>query len=169
MGVVTDAVKYRLIDFTGLYEQHLRDLSAWVENGTEPPSQTRYTIENSQVKVPETASERRGIQPVAYFTVQNNTRTEVAVGSTVTFQASIEVPQGAGEVVSVEWDFYGIADFVKGDFGAPGQSVHASTTHTYTTPGVYFPCIRVASHRSGNLASPYAKALNLGRARVIVK
>ena len=169
MGVVADAVKYRLIDFTGLYEQHLRDLSAWVENGTEPPSQTRYTIENSQVEVPETASERRGIQPIAHFTVQNNTRAEVAVGSTVTLQASIEVPQGAGEVVSIEWDFYGNADFVKGDFGVPRQSVHASTTHTYTTPGVYFPSIRVASHRSGNLESPYAKALNLGRARVIVK
>ncbi|KAI9930639.1 hypothetical protein ASPWEDRAFT_27150 [Aspergillus wentii DTO 134E9] len=169
MGPVEDAVKYRLIDFTGLFEQHLRDLSAWVERGVEPPSVTNYTIQNGQVKVPESASQRGGIQPVAHLRVQDSTRAEVQVGSPVTLQASIEVPNNVGKIVSVEWDVYGNASFVPVDFGAPRAMVNVNVTHTYTEPGVYIPSIRVASHRDGELKDSYALAYNLGRARVVVK
>ncbi|KAI2844657.1 hypothetical protein CBS11852_2196 [Aspergillus niger] len=169
MGPVEEAVKYRLIDFTGLFEQHLRDLAAWVEDGIEPPAQTRYKIENSQVKVPTSASQRGGIQPVAHLKVQNGTRAEIRAGSSVTLQANIEVPHDAGKIVSVEWDLYGNASFAKVDFGPPNRLVNVNVTHTYETPGVYIPSVRVASHRSGEKGSSNFLAYNMGRARVVVK
>ncbi|EYE92861.1 PKD domain-containing protein [Aspergillus ruber CBS 135680] len=169
MGPVEPAVKYRLIDFTGLFEQHLRDLSAWVEQGIEPPLATKYKIQNGQVEVPESASERGGIQPVAHLKVQNGTRAEVQVGSPVTLQAFIEVPRDVGKIVSLEWDVYGNASFVPMDFGTPSTIVNVNVTHTYKTPGVYIPSVRVASHRYGEMGSSYFLAYNLGRARVVVK
>ena len=169
MGPVEEAVKYRLIDFTGTFQQHLRDLAAWVEKGIEPPSQTKYEIQNSQVKVPDSASRRGGIQPVAHLRVQNATRAGVRAGTPVTLQASIEVPRNAGKIVSVEWDLHGNASFTSVDFGAPSAMVNLNVTHTYKTPGTYIPSVRVASHRSGEIGSSYFLAYNLGRARVVVK
>lgn len=169
MGPVEEAVKYRLIDFTGLFEQHLRDLSAWVENGIEPPSATTYKIQNGQVKVPNSAFQRGGIQPVAQLKVQNGTRAEVDVGSPVTLQAFIEVPRNVGKIVSVEWDLYGNASFVPVEFGAPSTMVNVNVTHTYRAPGIYIPSVRVASQRSEVIGSSYFLSYNLGRARVVVK
>lgn len=168
MGPVASIVQYRLIDFTGLYEQHLCDLSAWVENDIEHPSVTNYTARNGQVEVPESASQRAGIQPVAHLKVQNGTRVEVQVGIPVTLEAFVEVPHGVGKIVSVEWDTHGNGKFVQGSFGAPNTVTRVNITHAYTESGVYFPSIRVASHRSGETKTPYALAYNLGCARVVV-
>lgn len=165
MGPVEKELQYRLVDFTGLFEQHLRDLSAWVEKDIAPPPATNYHIRNGQVEVPESASERAGIQPVAHLSVQK----ESQVGVPVTLQASVDVPRDVGKIVSVEWDVLGNGNFVQASFGSPDTVVRVNTTHSYTEAGVYFPSIRVASHRSGNTETPYALAYNLGRARVIVQ
>lgn len=168
MGPVESAVKYRLVDFTGLFQQNVRDLAAWVEKGIEPPRQTKYSISNGQVHVPKSASERGGIQPVVHVTVHNATRAEAHVGSPVTLQASVEVPSHAGKIVSLAWDVEGNATFVPVEFGSPAAKMNVNTTHVYTKPGVYIPSIKVASHRSGEKNSTYCLAYNLGRARVIV-
>lgn len=165
MGPVAPEMQYRLVDFTGLYEQHLRDLSAWVEKNIEPPPATNYQIRNGQVDVPESASQRAGIQPVAHLTAQK----ESQVGSPVTLQAFIEIPHAIGKIVSVEWDVLGNGNFVHASFGMPDTVIRVNTTHTYTEAGVYFPSVRVASHRSGNTQTPYALAYNLGRTRVVVQ
>jgi hypothetical protein len=44
-----------------------------------------------------------------------------------------------------------------------------TASHAYTRPGVYFAAIRVASQREGDAETPYARAQNLGRVRVVVK
>ncbi|KAH6988578.1 hypothetical protein EDB80DRAFT_865564 [Ilyonectria destructans] len=169
MGSVTGELQTRLVDFTGLYEQHLRDLSAWVENGIEPPEQTRYKVEDGQVEVPQTAAERRGIQPVVDLTVSSGNRTEVSVGNVVTFKLHVEVPQGTGKVVSTEWDFYGVGDFVVKEFGKIRSTVDITLEFTYDTPGTYLPAVRVASQREGDAETQFARALNLGRVRVVVR
>lgn len=51
----------------------------------------------------------------------------------------------------------------------PDTVVIVNTTYAYTEAGVYFPSIRVASHRSGNTETPYALAYSLGRARVVLQ
>ncbi|KAM5348802.1 hypothetical protein ACJ41O_008625 [Fusarium nematophilum] len=169
MGRIEGPMLRRIVDFTGLYEQHLRDVSAWAEHGTAPPKETRYTVNNGQVQVPKTAARRRGIQPVADLTVGGTKRIRVRAGESVKFKLRAEAPPRTGKVVSVEWDFHGTGDFVKQDFGRADAVVNLETKYRYDEPGVYFAGVRVASQREGDKETPFARALNLGRVRVIVE
>jgi hypothetical protein len=74
-------------------------------------------------------------------------------------------------VVAADWDFEGT-----GEYATPGQlkdhksaKVSVTSSHAYEHPGVYFAAIRASSLRSGDAETPYARAQNLGRVRVIVK
>ena len=44
----------RLVDYNGILQQALRDVSAWAEQGIAPPRSTRYEVVDSQVSVPTT-------------------------------------------------------------------------------------------------------------------
>jgi hypothetical protein len=160
-----------VISYQGILEQALRDLSAWVEKGVAPPVSTSFTVKEGQVHVPPSAAARKGIQPVVDLKVNGGVRTEVALGKPVTFTATIETPPGTGSVVAADWDFDG-----SGEYPTPGQlsdhksaRVAVTASHAYTRPGVYFAAIRVASQREGDAETPYARAQNLGRVRVVVK
>jgi hypothetical protein len=168
MGPVATASQTRIVDFTGLYEQLLRDLSGWVERGREPLLQTQYQVKNGQVRVPASASDRGGIQPAVVLTVNAANRTEIGAGESVALEVAVEVPPGAGKIVSVEWDFYGTGEFLVGDVGRPSKKLSSVIQHVYSTAGTYFPAVRVASHRDGDVDTTFARALNLGRARVVV-
>jgi hypothetical protein len=168
MGTIGTFKSSRVVDFTGLYEQHLRDLSVWCETGTNPSTPTNYTINNSQVQLPARASERNGLQPVVDLSANGGKRVEVKTGATVTFKVSVEVPPGAGKIVSLEWDFEGTGHFVNKSFGEVAQSVETTVCYTYRRPGTFFPAVRAASHRGGRIDTRYALALNLGRVRVVV-
>lgn len=159
----------RLIDFSGLWEQHLRDLSAWVETGQLPPDPTTYTVGHGQVEIPESASQRLGIQPVVKLTAQGSTRVTAKRGQPITFAVHIEIPPNGGTVTSVEWDFAGTGDFVKEESNGGGATGDVEVTHTYRRSRTYYPSVRVAVHRDGDAESPYAQLLNLGRMRVIVQ
>ncbi|KAM0319225.1 hypothetical protein ACHAPQ_010409 [Fusarium lateritium] len=158
----------RLVEPNGLYERHLRDLSAWVENGIEPAPQTAYTIKAGQILLPESAEQRQGIQAVVRLTSENKTRYTTEHAHPVYFSAHVEVPVNAGVVTSIEWDFEGTGTFVKRTFGKAQSSMDVKVSHAYRKPGVYYPAVRVAVHATGDTESPYAQAMNLGRMRVIV-
>jgi hypothetical protein len=160
----------RTIDYRGVLEQALRDVSAWVEFGVTPPSSTRYEIVDAQVILPSTAGERRGIQPVVDLTIEGAVRTQVGSGQAVTFTARIEVPHGTGTVVRVEWDFLGDGEFAAVHDGIDGSSVEltAHATHVFDEVGTFFPAVRVTSHRQGDTNSPHGRIHNLGRVRVVV-
>ncbi|KAF5707429.1 hypothetical protein FMUND_11100 [Fusarium mundagurra] len=169
MGPVSGSRSSRVVDFTGLYEQHLRDLSVWCETETYPSTSTNYTIHNAQVQLPATASDRKGLQPVVDLRVNGGKEVEVKTGTTVTFKVHVEVPSRAGKVVSLEWDFEGTGNFVKTSFGEAGQFVETTACCTYSRKGIFFPSVRAASHREGRMDSPYALSSNLGRVRVSVE
>ncbi|MFF7490147.1 PKD domain-containing protein [Streptomyces luteogriseus] len=168
-GPVTGARAARLVEFTGILQQALRDLSAWVEKGVKPARTTSYDVTGSQISVPEHAANRRGIQPVVDLTVDGTDRIEVRAGTPVTFKAHIEVPPGAGRVVHTEWDFAGTGDFAAKPFGPPRTTVEIRQTFTYTEPGTYFPVLRATAQREGDTATPFAQVGNIGRARVVVR
>jgi len=156
-----------VVSFGGALQQGLRDLARWVEEGVKP-SETNYRVEDSQVLVPANAGERGGIQPVVTLAVNGGERTDVPVGESVTFTATIEVPPGAGKVVSAEWDFEGSGDYpARADFGAPAERVFLTATHRYETAGTRYPALRVASQREGDPATPYARVENLALVRVV--
>jgi hypothetical protein len=160
-----------IVEYTNVLQQALRDLATWVEKGVPPPPSTSYKIVDTQVVVPATAAERKGIQPVVTLTANGGARAEVAVGQPVTFSGTIEVPADTGKVVEAEWDFEGKGDYpVLGKFqsDAAGTRATVSTTYSFSKPGTYFPALRAASQRRPD-GTPYARIENLARVRVVVK
>lgn len=162
-----------IVSYLGVLHQALRDLSAWVEKGVTPPSNTNYKIVEGQVEVPSSAAERMGIQPVIELKANGNERAEVKVGQSVVFTAAVEVPPHTGKVVKVEWDFEGTGKFpVAGKFKdvkAKGSMVTLRTTYKFSKPGTYFCVLRVSSQRVGDVKTPYSQIKNLARVRVVVK
>ncbi len=165
---VSTIARAQCVSYRGALQQGLRDLGTWVERGVKP-SETVYDVVATQVRVPGGAKDRRGIQPVVELHVNGSLRAEVDVGEQVTFDATIEVPPNAGDVVAAEWDFEGEGTFpVTVELGRPESKVVLSATHAYGKPGTYFPLLRGTSQRQGDVRTPYGRVQNLARARVVV-
>jgi hypothetical protein len=156
------------VSYLGVLHQALRDLSTWVEKGIAPPASTSYEVVGGQVVVPAAARQRRGLQPVVSLAVDGDARADVATGDEVTFRAVAEVPDGAGEIVSVEWDFDGAGLFAVREPVEPGWRTAVERRYSFAAPGTYFPTVRVAAHRDGETSTPYARIQNLARVRVVV-
>jgi len=163
----------RVINYAGVLQQALRDLSAWVEKGVAPPPSTTYKVVDGQVEVPASATERKGLQPVVVVKANGGERAEVAAGEKVEFSAVIEVPPGAGSVVGAEWDFEGAGDYpVTEKFDSANSSqtrVTFKTTYVFSKPGTYIPALRASSQRQGDFKTQFARVQNLGRVRVVVR
>lgn len=168
-GAVDGGRQARLVSFRGALEQAILELVDWVENESEPPSETHYTMDGAQVILPSSASERRGIQPVVHLQVNGAERTDIAPGETVTLRATAEVPPEGGKVVQVEWDPLGKGEFTEGELNGVNATVEVATTHAYSEPGVYFPVVRITSHRQGLVDASHARVQNIARARVVVE
>jgi hypothetical protein len=164
----TDA-RAHSVSYAGALQQGLRDLSTWVERGVKPPD-TVYEVIDTQVHVPAAAAHRGGIQPVVELKVHGGVRAEVGVGEPVSFDATVEVPPNAGDVIAAEWDFEGVGTYpVVEQLGSPRPKVVLSATHVYTQPGTYFAVLRGTSQRQGDTRTPYGRVQNLARVRVIVR
>ncbi|WP_394923198.1 leucine-rich repeat protein [uncultured Robinsoniella sp.] len=160
----------RLINYVGSLDQALRDLSAWVEEGVEPPQSSSYEVVDSQFVLPDDAASRGGIQPVVDLYADGAKRADIAAGDTVTLEAAVQVPPGIGSIVSAKWDLYGDGNFVDTDYETLSDgSVIVRGSAVYTQPGTFYPQVRVASQREGDSDTPFARVENLGRARVVVK
>ena len=161
-------VDTHIISYAGILQQALRDVAAWAERGVAPPQSTSYGMEDGQVVIAATAAERKSIQPVVTLTANGGQRADVRVGQAVDFQATAEAPPDAGSIVSAEWDFDAQGAYPERSTVAPDPQVTVQTTHTFATPGTYFPAVRVASHRNGDDKTPFALARNIARVRVVV-
>jgi hypothetical protein len=163
----------RVVAYSGVLQQALRDLSAWVEHGIAPPASTAYEVIDGQVRVPARAAERRGIQPVVTVTANGRERADVPVGEAVEFSGVIDAPPGAGVIVGAEWDFEGGGDFPVvepfEDATLSMAQLTVTTTYAFSEPGTYFPALRATVHRTGDAQSPFARVQNLGRVRVVVE
>ena len=163
------AAQARTVSYQGALEQALRDVSAWVEEGVQPPASTGYKLVDAQVEVQQKAESRKGIQPVVELKVNGGARAEVAVGQPVTLSATIEVPPNTGKVVEVEWNFDGDGRYVPAELSDIRPAVSVKATHAYSHPGTYFPVLRATSQREGEPKTQFGRIQNLGRARVIVR
>jgi hypothetical protein len=156
-----------LVNWYGMVEQSLRDLSAWVERGIEPPASTTHAVIDQQVLVPANAAVRRGIQPTVDLTVRGATSVHVKVGRGVPLTAKIQMPPHAGRVVATAWDCEGTGTYTDAPFRAVKSTVQAASTCTYSKPGTYFAALRVTGERDG-VPSIFAQVINLDRVRVVV-
>jgi hypothetical protein len=163
----------RVINYTGIVQQALRDVSNWVEKGWAPPESTNYKIVDGQVVLRQTAVERKGIQPVVELKVNGGVRADVIVGEAVEFTAVIEVPPGTGTIVAAQWDFEGAGDYpVVEKFDDTNSSyprLTLKTTYAFSKSGTYFPVLRATSQRQGDFKTRFTRIHNLDRVRVVVK
>ena len=159
------------VSYLGVLQQALRDLAAWVEDGTEPPANTGYSVVDGQVEVADSAAERQGIQPVVSVTANGGSRSEVKTGEQVELAAVIAVPEGTGQVVAAAWDLDGSGEFSREAEFTTTDAGQASVKlkHSWSKAGTWFPTLRVSSQRQGDAETPYTRIHNLGRARVIVR
>jgi hypothetical protein len=160
----------RIVSYTPIIQQALRDLIQWVEKGIAPPSTTNYTVTDGQVILPPTAAERQGVQPVVNLLVNGKSRTDIKVGDTVKFTGVIQIPPGRGKIVAANFDFEGEGAFAtKGEIKATGEYTATTTSsHSFTKPGTYFPVLQGIGQASGDLSSPFGRVADLGRVRVVV-
>ena len=144
------------VSYVGMLHQALRDLSRWVEAAIPPPQSTGYEVVDGQVVVPPDAISRRGVQPVVSLTVDGAVRADVAPGEEVTLRVTAEVPPGTGSIVAAEWDFDGTGRYPVHDSLEPASTVVVERRWSSAEPGIFFPVVRVVSHRDGSATSPYA-------------
>ncbi len=164
------------VDYLGTLHQALLDVAAWCEKDIEPLATTNYQFVEGQIVVPEHASERGGMQPVVRATVRTEESdsqevVQVAVGQLVHFSVVIELIPEAGKVTKVAWD-YEKTNVWDGDETITVLSEGSylvETTHSFTKPGVYFPCVKVQSNRYGDINDIFTQCKNLARVKVIVK
>jgi hypothetical protein len=159
----------RLIDYGGSFEAGVDFMIGWIERGENPPDPTNYRLDafDNRVSLASTASERRGLQPVATATANGSSRAEVAVGDEVSLELSAEAPPGVGAIVEWAWDFDGTGTWPE-HHAEVSPSIQHRTTHRYSEPGTYFVSARVISQAQGNPDDPYARIENFGRCRVVV-
>jgi hypothetical protein len=165
----------RVISYTGLLQQALRDLSAWVEKGIAPAPSTNYQIKDGQVATPETAADRRGIQAIVNASVNGRKHSELKTNETLQFLAKIEIPANTGKLVEAAWDFDGSGEFKNqvdlsnAKISENGTQVEFSISHQFEQAGTFFPSLRIATQREGDTATPFARIPNIDRVKVIVK
>lgn len=160
----------RVINYTPLLQQALRDVAAWVERGVPPPGNSGYRVDDGQVILAAYASDRHGIQPVVKLGINGADKAIVKAGEAFELVADIEVPPGAGKIVAAWWEFEGTGNFVPADLtDAPGAKMQITKKWHYDTPGTHFVTLKVESERDGNTAATFARIPNLSRTRVAVQ
>ncbi len=158
-----------IVSYLGALHQALLDLSDWVERGVVPAQTSHYTVDGGQVLIPESAGERKGIQPVVHLNVEGEKRAQVRVGETVVLAAEIEVPEGCGVVETVRWDFEATDRFLEEGIVTPedsGQRARVVAGHVFKKAGTYFPVVKVASNKTpGDM---FTRVMNQDRVRIVV-
>lgn len=158
-----------IVSYLGALHQALLDLSDWVERGITPAQTSCYTMDGGQVRLPDSANERKGIQPVVHLYVEGQKCAKVNVGETVVFTAEIQTPDGSGVVEKVCWDFEAADIFTEEGIVTTendGQKARAVVGHVFKKAGTYFPVVKVASNKTpGDM---FTKVMNQDRVRIIV-
>jgi hypothetical protein len=158
-----------IVSYLGVLQQALLDVSAWVEKGIPPPATTNYRIENSQIILPATAEERKGIQPVIVLKANGTDKAMVKVNQAVSFTAEIQTPPNTGKTIDAKWDFDGEGTFAVAEKFTPAYEIKLRRTYTFSKQGTYFVTLRVAAQRQGNTTTAFTRIYNLERVRVIVE
>lgn len=158
--------------YLGALRQALLDVAQWVEKGQAPLPSSGYQVNIGQMAVPDTAVERKGIQPVVTLLANGSSCARVKCGEPVSFIARAEVPDGAGSLTCAEWSFRGEQNYpYKGilELRDHGQRATIRAEHVYKEPGTYFAVIRVSSERNGDKDALFTQVRNIERVRVVVE
>lgn len=171
-------------NYLGAMYQSLLDISDWVERGIEPCKGTSYRLDtDGQIYLADTARERGGMQPVVAMTANGSGCARVKTGEAVRLHVEVQVPEAAGEVTAVDYDF--VSDETlsmekkeltvfrhSGAFQrTEDDGIHGAVSeiiHRYEKPGTYFASARVKVNRNGDDSNRFTQVKNIARARIIV-
>ena len=135
----------------------------WVEKGIEPPAESRYAQKGGELIFPRGADERGGIQNVCRVSSHGERAVTVRAGETVTFEVSVEIPEGCGVLTNVEWSFEGEKDY-------PVKTGKQTTAeHTFGKPGKYVVAVRTYNERKGDDQTPFTQIRNIDKMVVTVE
>jgi hypothetical protein len=158
-----------IVSYAGVLQQALRDVAAWAEKDIAPPKETVYRYDDGQIYVAPKARDRHGVQPTVELAANGGSRADVKVGEKVDLVGTIEVPPNAGGIVMAEWDYDDTGEYPDAESftdGAVARTVRRS--HSFNKPGTHFVALRATVQRKDAVGTPFAKVLNLARARVVV-
>lgn len=172
-----------ITNYLGALYQALLDVSAWAEDGVQPPRSTVYAMDGGSVLPEKEAPRRLGIQPVIRIHKDGKDLTDgelpVKAGAVLVLDGVIETPPGAGTVTGavLSWD-----DDAEdgGKHSSPGHHLeHAilhwdgakasfRAAHVYSEVGTHFITVRARAQRSGHSSSIHTQIRSLERLRVVV-
>ncbi len=166
-----------VVNYLGGLYQALLDVSDWVMKGKEPLQTTNYECVENQIIVDPDPAKRNGMQAGITLTADGEKCLHVKVGEQFTLRAEVILPENAGLVVAIDYDFHNdwgipattpVFD-VPGTFTATDKGAVSELTWRYDRPGTYFAAARVSTHREGRTDDLFRRVLNLDRVRIIVE
>ena len=158
----------RSVPYIGALHTALRQLTAWVERDEAPAPGTSYEVIDGQVRVPPTARERHGIQPIATLTANGADAVDTITGAAVSLVLRAEMPNRAGSIVAVEWDLNGDGAFDAMDTVEATTEIELTRQVRFTAPGTYFVAAHVIAQDAGDRDSMWAQVETLARVRLVV-
>jgi hypothetical protein len=173
----TQSVQWtRLVNYVGIVQQAVRDVSAWAERGIVPPASTAYRLADGQVTLAGDAATRLGAQPVVALAADgmdaaggNPATVRVRAGQKLTLHGVATMPPGAGVIAGAQWGATGNDSFTAATLAQGAANVWTTSTDIrYERPGTYYPVLRVSAQREGH-AAEFAQVRNLARLRVVVE
>lgn len=171
-------------NYLGALHQALLDISDWVERGIEPCPTSVYKREGGQILPAQNAKERKGMQPVVTLLANGAECAYVKAGEKIELCALAQVPEGAGEVTALDFDFeaddsLSYTPVEVHPFLHPGKLIRTQEDgmngaksvicHSYDRPGTYFASVRVKANRNGDEKDLFTQVKNIARARIIVE
>lgn len=177
-----DTQNNMVVNYKGALYQSLLDMADWIQKGREPLPSSVYKRVGGQIIEAEDPIERKGIQAGITLTVNGSKCAHVKTEGQFVVRAEIAVPQYAGQVTKVVFDFndnWGFPDKVDGLFPVIGSfkqkeengvcTAVSEVIHHFDEPGTYFLSARVSTQRDGNGWDVFTQVKNLDRVRVIVE
>ncbi|WP_254190696.1 hypothetical protein [Nocardia noduli] len=157
------------VSYLGVLHEALQQLADWVERDIPPAPNTEYTVVDGQVRVPERAADRHGVQPVVRVGVDGGARADIDAGAEVSIEVEAATPEKHATLVRAQWDLDGDGVFELDELLEPADAVVLRRRHTYTTPGTRFVTVRISAQRDADGSTSFARIDNLARARVVVR
>ena len=180
-GDITEIGNNMVVNYVGVLHQAILDMDDWLQTGKEPLQSTRYERVGGQIVEEADPAKRRGMQAGISLTVNGAKCARVRAGGEFVLRAEITVPENAGEVTGIRYDFNDNWTYpgAKGIFPVEGSFTRtkkdgisgavSEMVHSFEKPGTYFVSARCTSQRNGDPDELFTQILNLDRVRVIVE
>lgn len=171
-----------VVNYKGALLQALQDTADWIQLGKEPLKTTVYKREGGQIVEEPDAAKRRGMQAGVCLTANGEKCVRVKAGEEFVLKAEMVLPENAGEITSVRFDFNDSWSYPtppENLFPVEGKLIRtekdgihgavSETRHHYDEPGIYFASVRITSQRNGDADDIFTQVKNLDRVRIVVE